>query len=245
MSATPGHVDERLGRGHGRLVVVAEPAVAAKPVGHHRRVGPGHPRIGRGPVRGHRRHSGALRPDRRAGEGPLDAPQRLERDEPVGSFGTSPDVDRDAEFGTRTCGQAGVGGVGEHLGKPGELRCRGFEQAPPAARVVGLIAGDADRDRPAVEVGEQVSFAASAAFAASVPTWSRGPRWPEGTDWASRRAADGCGSWPASSRQLPSRCPMIGGHTPESRQRQNCFHAAVQGGKSPGRRCPCTLVLSW
>ena len=60
-----GHVDERLGRGHGRLVVVAEPAVAAKP-----------------------------------GEGPLDAPQRLERDEPVGSFGTSPDVDRDAEFGT-------------------------------------------------------------------------------------------------------------------------------------------------
>ena len=52
-------MDERLGRGHGRLVVVAEPAVAAKP-----------------------------------GEGPLDAPQRLERDEPVGSFGTSPDVDR-------------------------------------------------------------------------------------------------------------------------------------------------------
>jgi len=27
MSATPGHVDERLGRGHGRLVVVAEPVV--------------------------------------------------------------------------------------------------------------------------------------------------------------------------------------------------------------------------
>ena len=52
------------------------------------------------------------------------------------------------------------------LGKPGELRCRGFEKGPAAARVVGLGAGDADRDRPAVDVGEQVSFAASDAFAA-------------------------------------------------------------------------------
>ena len=33
-------------------------------VGHHRRVGPGHPRVGRRPLRRHRRHQGALRPDR-------------------------------------------------------------------------------------------------------------------------------------------------------------------------------------
>ena len=60
------------------------------------------------------------------GEGPLDTPQRLEPDEPVGPRGTSPDVDRDAEFFTGTCDQADICGVGEHLGELGELRFRGF-----------------------------------------------------------------------------------------------------------------------
>ena len=44
----------RRGRGLGRRV------------GDHRRVGPGHPRVRRRPLRGHRRHPGAVRPDRRA-----------------------------------------------------------------------------------------------------------------------------------------------------------------------------------
>ena len=35
-------------------------------VGDHRRVGPGHPRVGRRPLGGHRRHPGAVRPDRGA-----------------------------------------------------------------------------------------------------------------------------------------------------------------------------------
>ena len=42
-------------------------------VGHHRRVGAGHPRVGRRPLGGHRRHPGAVRPDRRAHHGPARA----------------------------------------------------------------------------------------------------------------------------------------------------------------------------
>ena len=47
----------RRGHRHGRRV------------GDHRRVGAGHPRVGRRPLGGHRRHPGALRPDRRAHHG--------------------------------------------------------------------------------------------------------------------------------------------------------------------------------
>ena len=99
-----GGVDERLGRGHGGFVVVAEATVAAEP-----------------------------------GEGPFDTPQRLERDELVGPRGTSPDVDRDAEFFTGTGDQADVCGVGEHLGKPDELRfhgcvCRRLFRTPSRGR---------------------------------------------------------------------------------------------------------------
>jgi hypothetical protein len=137
-------VDERLGRGHGGFVVVAEAAVAAEP-----------------------------------GEGPLDTPQRLERDEPVGPRGTSPDVDRDAEFFTGTGDQADVCGVGEHLGEPDELRFRGFEEGPAAARVVRLGTGDADRDGQAVDVGEQVPFPATDAFAAVCSDTFAGPMRPE------------------------------------------------------------------
>ena len=39
-------------------------------VGHHRRVGPGHPRVRRRPLGRHRRHPGAVRPDRGAGSPP-------------------------------------------------------------------------------------------------------------------------------------------------------------------------------
>ena len=105
-------MDERLGRGHGRFVVVEDPAVAAEP-----------------------------------GEGPLDAPQRLERDEPVRPFGTSPDVDGDAESRGDRSDQADVGGVGEHLDEPGELRFRGFEEGLPATGAVWLGAGDTDSGR--------------------------------------------------------------------------------------------------
>ena len=56
-------------------------------VGHHRRVGAGHPRVRRRPLGGHRRHPGAVRPDRRAHHGqagrdvprPHDRPRRGRR----------------------------------------------------------------------------------------------------------------------------------------------------------------------
>ena len=70
------------------------------------------------------------------------------------------------EFLTGAADQADICGVGEHLGKPGELRFRGFEERPAATRIVRLGAGDADRDRQAVDVGEQVPFPAADTFAA-------------------------------------------------------------------------------
>jgi hypothetical protein len=76
----------------------------------------------------------------------------------VGPFGTSPDVDFDAEFRAGRSDQADIGGVGEQLGKPREPRLRGFQEGLAATRVVWLGAGDTDRDRQAVDVAEQVPF---------------------------------------------------------------------------------------
>ena len=44
--------------------------------------------------------------------------------------------DFDVEFLTGAADQADICGVGEHLGKPGELRFRGLEERPAATRVV-------------------------------------------------------------------------------------------------------------
>ena len=48
-------------------------------VGDHRRVGPGHPRVRRRPLGRHRRHAGALRPDRRARSPPEPGETFLDR----------------------------------------------------------------------------------------------------------------------------------------------------------------------
>ena len=44
---------------------VVEGIAVGRRVGHHRRVRAGHPRVRRRPLGGHRRHQGAVRPDRR------------------------------------------------------------------------------------------------------------------------------------------------------------------------------------
>ena len=49
--------------GDGEIV---EGIASRRRVGHHRRVGPGDPRVRRRPLGGHRRHPGAVGPDRRA-----------------------------------------------------------------------------------------------------------------------------------------------------------------------------------
>ena len=49
---------------------VVEGIAIGRRVGHHRRVGAGHPRVRRRPLRGHRRHPGAVRRDRRADHRP-------------------------------------------------------------------------------------------------------------------------------------------------------------------------------
>ena len=75
----------RRGRGRG----------LGRRVGHHRRVGPGHPRVRRRPVRGHRRHQGAVRPDRR--EDHLQAGRDLHRpdDRPGRGRQAAEDAERD------------------------------------------------------------------------------------------------------------------------------------------------------
>ena len=48
-------------------------------VGDHRRVGAGHPRVGRRPLGGHRRHTRAVRPDRRARSPPSPGESFIDR----------------------------------------------------------------------------------------------------------------------------------------------------------------------
>ena len=64
-------------------------------VGDHRRVRAGHPRVRRRPVRGHRRHQGAVRPDR--GEDHLQAGRDLHRpdDRPGRRRAAAEDAERD------------------------------------------------------------------------------------------------------------------------------------------------------
>ncbi len=61
VEAGAGHPRRRRRRRRRRL---------GRRVGHHRRVGPGHPRVRRRPLRGHRRHQGAVGPDRGAASRP-------------------------------------------------------------------------------------------------------------------------------------------------------------------------------
>ncbi len=66
--AAPGRrrVHRRRRRGHPRRRRDHRGHRPRRRVGHHRRVGSGHPRVGWRPLGGHRRHPGAVRPDRRA-----------------------------------------------------------------------------------------------------------------------------------------------------------------------------------
>ena len=124
---------------------VVEGIASRRRVGHHRRVRAGHPRVRRRPLGGHRRHQGAVGPDRRADH--RQAGRDLHRPDDRAGRGRRPaeDAERDrAEHPARR--------PDDHLPARRGARCSRSRSTPapsraprPAGRAAGLPDPDHDR----------------------------------------------------------------------------------------------------